>query len=169
MSWTPERIGNLENLWAEGHSTAEIGRRLGVSKNAVVGKAHRLGLPGRQSPIDAKRRQAKKDATPAPTPRSTASRTKAAARPASAPTPMAARTKRAAAASVASTTSGVKPAKGHSGPSCQWPFGDPRLPGFHFCGAVSVNGKPYCEEHCAAAYNRVSSSSGGNRSNSRAA
>ena len=58
MSWTPERIGELEKLWAEGLSTAEIGRRLGVSKNAVVGKAHRLRLPGRQSPIDPNRRRA---------------------------------------------------------------------------------------------------------------
>ena len=55
MSWTPERIAKLEELWAEGLSTAEIGRRLGVSKNAVVGKAHRMKLPGRQSPIESKR------------------------------------------------------------------------------------------------------------------
>ena len=100
MSWTPERIGNLESLWAEGHSTAEIGRRLGVSKNAVVGKAHRLGLPGRQSPIDAKRRQAKKDAAPAATARTTTPRTKAApqAAPAAAPTAAAAKPRAAAAA-----------------------------------------------------------------------
>ncbi|MGO9785646.1 MAG: GcrA family cell cycle regulator, partial [Stellaceae bacterium] len=42
--WTPELIQNLSKLWDEGHSTAEIGRRLGISKNAVVGKAHRLAL-----------------------------------------------------------------------------------------------------------------------------
>lgn len=41
----------LRVLWAAGHSTAEIGRRLGVSKNAVVGKAHRMDLGGRPSPI----------------------------------------------------------------------------------------------------------------------
>ncbi|MGH7124624.1 MAG: GcrA family cell cycle regulator, partial [Stellaceae bacterium] len=40
--WTPERITQLSQLWKEGHSTAEIGRRIGVTKNAVVGKAHRL-------------------------------------------------------------------------------------------------------------------------------
>lgn len=43
--------GRLRVLWAEGHSTNEIGRRLGISKNAVVGKAGRLGLEGRVSPI----------------------------------------------------------------------------------------------------------------------
>lgn len=51
MSWTPERIAELERLWATGATTAEIGRLLNVTKNAVVGKTHRLGLPGRPSPI----------------------------------------------------------------------------------------------------------------------
>ena len=41
----------VRQLWSEGHSTAEIGRRMGVTKNAVVGKAHRLDLPARPSPI----------------------------------------------------------------------------------------------------------------------
>ncbi|MBN8899967.1 MAG: GcrA cell cycle regulator, partial [Rhodospirillales bacterium] len=51
MDWSDETIARLRDLWAEGHSTAEIGRRLGVSKNAVVGKAHRLDLPARPSPV----------------------------------------------------------------------------------------------------------------------
>ncbi len=51
MEWADETITRLRELWSEGHSTAEIGRRLGVSKNAVVGKAHRLELPPRPSPI----------------------------------------------------------------------------------------------------------------------
>ena len=51
MDWTEETIIRLRGMWAEGHSTAEIGRRLGVTKNAVVGKAHRLDLPARPSPI----------------------------------------------------------------------------------------------------------------------
>jgi GcrA cell cycle regulator len=51
MDWTDDDIQRLRTLWAEGHSTAEIGRRMGVSKNAIVGKAHRLDLPGRPSPI----------------------------------------------------------------------------------------------------------------------
>jgi len=49
--WTPERVEQLGTLWAEGLSTAEIGRRLGLTKNAVVGKAHRLCLPPRPSPV----------------------------------------------------------------------------------------------------------------------
>ncbi|PPQ40821.1 GcrA family cell cycle regulator, partial [Rhodopila globiformis] len=51
MVWNEETIRHLRVLWAEGHSTAEIGRRLGVSKNAIVGKAHRLDLDARPSPI----------------------------------------------------------------------------------------------------------------------
>ena len=51
MEWTEESIRLLTAFWAEGLSTAEIGRRLGISKNAVVGKAHRLELSARPSPI----------------------------------------------------------------------------------------------------------------------
>ena len=51
MIWTSALIVELRELWAEGHSTAAIGRRLGVSKNAIVGKAHRLELDSRPSPI----------------------------------------------------------------------------------------------------------------------
>ena len=51
--WTPERIETLGRLWDEGLSTAEIGRRLGLSKNAVIGKAHRLALKPRPSPVKA--------------------------------------------------------------------------------------------------------------------
>ena len=51
MDWTTERIATLTKLWGGGLSTREIGLRLGVTKNAVVGKAHRLGLSKRQSPI----------------------------------------------------------------------------------------------------------------------
>lgn len=50
-SWTRELITALIELWPAGHSTAEIGRRLGFSKNAIVGKARRLGLDARPSPI----------------------------------------------------------------------------------------------------------------------
>ena len=58
MSWTPEKIERLERLWAEGWTTARIGEDLGVGKNAVVGKAHRLGLPKRPSPIQRRNEEA---------------------------------------------------------------------------------------------------------------
>jgi GcrA cell cycle regulator len=49
--WNEALVNQLVQLWQAGLSTAEIGRRLGISKNAVVGKAHRLDLPARPSPI----------------------------------------------------------------------------------------------------------------------
>ena len=61
MEWNDETIARLRELWAEGLSTAEIGRRMSVSKNAVVGKAHRLNLPPRPSPI-------RRDGSPLPRP-----------------------------------------------------------------------------------------------------
>ena len=63
MVWDDETIRLLRDLWTQGHSTAEIGRRLGVSKNAIVGKAHRLDLDARPSPI---RRDVVKPATDRP-------------------------------------------------------------------------------------------------------
>lgn len=52
--------------------------------------------------------------------------------------------------------------------ACQWPFGDPRLPGFHFCGASAKPNKPYCDKHCARAYNRVSAAEADERANREA-
>ncbi|GAA0568861.1 GcrA family cell cycle regulator [Caenispirillum bisanense] len=115
MVWNDERIELLKSLWAEGLTTGEIGKRLGVSKNAVVGKAHRLGLKGRPSPIKRTRKAAKPEA------------------PAKKPDPVPSLVDLAA----------------HT---CRWPIGDPREPGFHFCGKPALAGKPYCAEHAAIAY-----------------
>jgi GcrA cell cycle regulator len=49
--WTDERLDELKKLWAEGWSISQIGEALGVSRNAIAGKAHRMGLPKRPSPI----------------------------------------------------------------------------------------------------------------------
>lgn len=49
--WPEERVAEFRKLWDEGHPTAEIGRRLGVSKSAVCGKGRRLRLTARPSPI----------------------------------------------------------------------------------------------------------------------
>ena len=51
MEWTNEQISELTRLWADGISTQQIGIAIGVSKNAAVGKAHRLNLEQRESPI----------------------------------------------------------------------------------------------------------------------
>jgi GcrA cell cycle regulator len=145
MDWGPEAIETLRALWAEGLSTAEIGRRMGVSKNAVVGKAHRLNLPARPSPI---RREANLSPRPA-TPRPIAARSIAprpvrqTPRPQPAPAPVALR----------------PPAPRHVSRigtrSCSWPIGEPGTRGFHFCGCEALPGKPYCAEHAAIAYVKV--------------
>jgi len=52
MSWTEERIERLKTMWTEGATASEIAEKLGgVSRNAVIGKAHRLGLEARPSPV----------------------------------------------------------------------------------------------------------------------
>jgi GcrA cell cycle regulator len=139
MEWTDEIIAKLRLLWAEGLSTAEIGRRLNISKNAVVGKAHRLNLPARPSPI---RRGADGPARPA-TPRRTQGPTlPPLAASFGAPAPVLRQV--------------VSPPKSSFRETpCCWPIGEPGKPSFHFCNAGSVPGKPYCEEHAAIAYVRV--------------
>lgn len=78
MSWTDERIESLRNMWEKGLTASQIADELGgVSRNAVIGKAHRLGLKSRPSPVKATEKVAKpakapaapKPATPAPAPR----------------------------------------------------------------------------------------------------
>jgi len=52
MSWTDERIDQLKQMWQAGHTASQIAETLGgVSRNAVIGKAHRLGLQSRPSPV----------------------------------------------------------------------------------------------------------------------
>ena len=68
MSWTDERIGTLKKLWEGGATASQIADELGgVSRNAVIGKAHRLGLKSRPSPVKAneKKKAAKKPAAKA--------------------------------------------------------------------------------------------------------
>lgn len=136
MVWTDERIDELKVLWAEGLTTGEIGKRLGVSKNAVVGKAHRLGLKGRPSPI----------------------KRNGAAEPAAKPA-------RQKAAPAKEPPKKIRSVVDLSAQACRWPIGDPREPGFHFCGAPSIPSKPYCAEHAAIAYVGSSKSNSSNSSN----
>jgi GcrA cell cycle regulator len=150
ITWTPKRISELERLWATGASTAEIGRQLDVTKNAVVGKVHRLGLPGRPSPIKRETRAADRAPArqlrpeirvPGDAPVSDAVNSPVVAREAEA----------RAKASVATAT---QPVADLHAPPCQWPFGDPGNDDFHFCGSPSLSGRPYCPDHCARAYVR---------------
>lgn len=142
MTWTEERVAELMRLWEAGRSASEIGRLLGVSKNSVVGKAHRMKLKARPSPI--KRGVAPAIRRTAPPPM---------ARPAVQvqPAPKQIQTRPVAPAPAQRAMGTVARANG-KGPNCLWPIGDPGDRDFHFCGAPAVAGKPYCDEHCARAY-----------------
>jgi len=84
MSWTDERIDRLKELWSKGMTASQIADELGgVSRNAVIGKAHRLGLQARPSPVKPNEPAPKARSKPAPSPAEQAP--PAAARPAAAP------------------------------------------------------------------------------------
>lgn len=170
MEWNDETIARLRGLWAEGLSTAEIGRRMCVSKNAVVGKAHRLSLASRPSPI---RRDGQPGSTPRrPTPRRITGPTlpplPAAADPPPALSPALSLQRRAAAGSNGATPGSgastvpvrplpvraVLPRYGRLS-TCCWPIGEPGTKTFRFCDANAAVGKPYCDEHVQLAYVKV--------------
>src|SRR5438477_4942080 len=68
MSWTDERIERLKKMWHDGATASQIADELGgVSRNAVIGKAHRLGLEQRPSPVKPGEEKEAKKAAPAPT------------------------------------------------------------------------------------------------------
>ncbi|MSP04658.1 MAG: GcrA cell cycle regulator [Acetobacteraceae bacterium] len=156
MEWNEEAIGRLRALWAEGHSTAEIGRRLGVTKNAVVGKAHRLDLPARPSPI---RRDGNGGVPRQPAPRRVAgptlpplsSTTLPTVETAPPPRPVAARPT----ALPAVPRMRAMPRPFARAVACCWPIGDPGTAGFRFCDAQAMTGKPYCGDHAQLAYVKV--------------
>jgi GcrA cell cycle regulator len=153
MDWTDEAIARLRALWLEGHSTAEIGRRMGISKNAVVGKAHRLQLSARPSPI---RRDAQAP-RPVPAGRAATLPPLRAAAPVAAPAPFVARVEvRPAPAAAPHPTAVVRPfPRTVAARSCCWPIGEPGTEDFRFCTAEAMAPKPYCAEHSALAYVRV--------------
>ena len=154
--WTDATIATLRRLWSEGHSTAEIGRRMGISKNAVAGKAHRLDLPGRRSPIkprDPSAPRPKRRPRPRQTPRITLPRLQClqaqfSAVPAASSIPRQVRAAPDPADKHAPTLATGKQ-------SCCWPIGTPGTPGFRFCEAPALIGKPYCPEHAELAYVRL--------------
>ncbi|MGE7370674.1 GcrA family cell cycle regulator [Neorhizobium sp. NPDC001467] len=171
MNWTDERVERLTKLWAEGLSASQIAAQLGgVSRNAVIGKVHRLNLPGRAKAggaASAAPRPAKRVAASAPRPQSNfAARPQArtAQRPAGA-------TLVREEMEMEATTQDVavyKPAGNIVVPinrklaltelterTCKWPMGDPLKDDFHFCGAESPDNSPYCKYHGRMAYQPV--------------
>ena len=145
--WTEDRVGALKKLWLEGQSASQIAKQLGggVTRNAVIGKVHRLGLSGRAAPSQPAR------ATFHPSrPRPAAPPTQAP----SAPRRIEAVQARPAAAQVPAPmpdlpgTATVMTLGAHM---CKWPIGDPSSNEFSFCGRRSSEGV-YCVEHARVAY-----------------
>ena len=157
--WTDAKIARLTQLWAEGLATAEIGRRLNLSKNAVVGKAHRLRLSERPSPIRPGEGGQPRRTAPAPPPSGRPGRRPtlpglaclrrplAAAAPDRAPPPSPPSPSREASAL-------GTPPRARAAQPCCWPLGEPGSPRFRYCEAPASAGKPYCAAHCRLAYVR---------------
>ena len=159
MSWTSERVDLLKKLWLDGLSASQIAAELGgVTRNAVIGKVHRLGLSGRAkapaAPAKARKttRPANGDAQPsAPTETggsapqtvgATALKVEATPAPAPVEKPRAEVVPIAKRASILTLTERT----------CKWPIGDPTKDDFYFCGNSSEPGVPYCPYHCRIAY-----------------
>lgn len=130
MAWTEERVEKLRELWDKGLSASQIAKELaeGVTRNAVIGKAHRMGLASRPSPV-------KSDP---------AKRTAATAKKKTAPK------KETVKAKV--PTTGKVTILDLTESMCKWPIGHPGEPDFHFCGKPSQPTFPYCANHCIEAY-----------------
>jgi len=162
IKWTPEVVLSLRQLWDEGHSTAEIGRRLGLSKNAIVGKAHRLDLPSRPSPIRREGGSATRAPRRPPMPRltdivplTTAVVVPARLLPETCPFPLRAASAPAKPVAHAPTTRAPSSPGAVGNSPCCWPIGEPGERGFRFCDSSALVGKPYCGEHAQLAYRRV--------------
>ena len=178
MAWTDQMVEDLKVMWKQGLTTAEIGKRLGVSKNSIVGKVHRLGLSGRPSPI-----KKKEDKVAAPAPEIKKTPTEKSVKAEKAETSKPTKTVVKEPVKVApkeeikieepvvatplekeeiqirecqksdfnksAKTVSLTELDNHT---CRWPIGDPKDENFHFCCRKVRIGQTYCDEHSLIAY-----------------
>ena len=139
MSWNQQKVEDLKKLWNDGVATSRIGEQLGFTKNAVIGKAFRLGLERRQN-------SRKKISQPASFSSTTLYRETSSSSSSISvkKEPIRRREKFSFKKSIVGTGNFR---------SCQWPIGDPLEEGFHYCGGQNIPTKPYCIEHFKKAYN----------------
>ncbi len=185
MSWTDERVETLKAMWSDGKSASQIAKELGgVTRNAVIGKVHRLGLSNRiggperpeedmTSPITppATEPANEPEAEVAEAERPAAAPIRPAAKdapptvrppkPGSQPMPPQPSASEISAEALANLAEVAKKAKRLSlmqltERTCKWPVGDPATDDFWFCGLPAVPGKPYCETHVAVAFQPMS-------------
>ncbi|MGC1503048.1 MAG: GcrA family cell cycle regulator [Sulfitobacter sp.] len=186
MSWTDERVETLKKMWGEGQSASQIAKELGgVTRNAVIGKVHRLGLSNRATTGAAAKPDAKPKAKPAPKaeakpkakveakepvimqtvaaapPKSTLPARKQII-PAGQPLPPQPSANEISPEALAKVNEVEKKAKKIglmelTERTCKWPVGDPATEDFWFCGLPVKQGKPYCEAHVGVAFQPMSS------------
>ena len=139
MSWNQQKVEDLKKLWNDGVATSRICEQLGFTKNAVIGKAFRLGLERRQN-------SRKKISQPASFSSTTLYRETSSSSSSISvkKEPIRRREKFSFKKSIVGTGNFR---------SCQWPIGDPLEEGFHYCGGQNIPTKPYCIEHFKKAYN----------------
>lgn len=140
MPWNDENVARLKDLWDQGLPTAQIGKLLGFTKNAVVGKAHRIGLERRPSPI--RRTAVKPDRKKARSPVMPKLKFESSADEEKILRPQ-----------IQTLQPSIKNIfTSNSKRGCEWPKGHPDEPEFHFCNKERFDDKPYCLDHCAVAY-----------------
>ncbi|HEY6993135.1 MAG TPA: GcrA family cell cycle regulator [Xanthobacteraceae bacterium] len=152
MTWTDERVETLKKLWSEGLSASQIAAELGgVTRNAVIGKVHRLGLSGRaKSPTSAAPRPRK--------PRSSHTHLLRVSRPSVRGNTALAHAYEVEVEPEPELSDNVIPLGQRrtllqlTEETCRWPIGDPGQPDFFFCGGRTVSGLPYCAYHSRVAY-----------------
>ena len=173
--WDNTALKKLKALVGKGLSTSEIGRRLGMSKNAVVGKLNRLGWNAKAGSV-AHDAPARKKSTAAAAPKAKSGVKKPVAKAPAKKTSVATKPAKTISAKKENVKPAVKETKSSSKTSaknlamhqriiqhslemanlkpnqCRWPIGDPDSENFHFCGKPVFTGKPYCYEHCRLAY-----------------
>lgn len=140
MSWNDANVARLRELWDQGLPTAQIGKLLGFTKNAVVGKAHRIGLERRPSPI--RRTAVKPDRKKARSP---------------IVPKLNFETSKEDVKEIPRLQQSFQPVvknlvTSNNKRGCEWPDGHPDESDFKFCGKERFEDKPYCLDHCAVAY-----------------
>lgn len=154
MSWTDDRVDILKKLWQEGLSASQIAGRLGgVTRNAVIGKVHRLGLSGRATTSRMKSSRPRARAATARRAQQKPPNFRQLGNPAFrglyqsdvepfVPAPE----------EIDIPLAERKNLQDLMENDCRWPIGDPQHDEFHFCNRGKVPGLPYCEFHAKRAF-----------------
>jgi GcrA cell cycle regulator len=163
MNWTDERVDLLKKLWSEGLSASQIASQLGgVSRNAVIGKVHRLKLSSRGRAASSQPRQKK-------TVQSGGAKTGARTSPVTRALTIGATALQTQFEAEPVTRQLLRPVEDVVVPisrrlrlvelserTCKWPNGDPLTEEFHFCGNDSAETGPYCAYHARLAFQPAS-------------